>query len=88
MVDKGDSSIELAIELTQHTLRVIFATSLKEISANSDLKTKIKQSNVKILYESEILEIKGLKTAEKVIIHDLNEDEEYELFMDAVVILL
>ncbi|MCK4251522.1 Fe-S cluster assembly scaffold protein NifU [candidate division WOR-3 bacterium] len=88
VVDKGDSSIELAIELTQHTLRVIFATSLKEISANSDLKTKIKQSNVKILYESEILEIKGLKTAEKVIIHDLNEDEEYELFMDAVVILL
>ncbi|TET59935.1 MAG: iron-sulfur cluster assembly scaffold protein, partial [Candidatus Stahlbacteria bacterium] len=30
---------------------------------------------------------RGMNTVEKVLIHDLNEDEEYELFIDAVVVL-
>lgn len=87
VVDQGDRSIELAIKLTQYTPRVIYVTSQKEISANPDLKTKLNQSDVKILYESEILEIRGMSTVEKVLIHDLDEDEEYELFVDAVVLL-
>ena len=48
---------------------------------------KIKQSDVKILYESELIEIRGTNEVEKVLIHDLNEDEEYELFVDSVIIL-
>lgn len=87
VLDKGNKSIETAIELTKQTPRVVYVTAAKEISANPDLNTKLKQSNVKVLYESEILEVRGLKTAEKVIIHDLNEDEEYELYIDAVVVL-
>ena len=43
--------------------------------------------NRKILYESEILEIKGEGEVEKVLVHDLNEDEEYELFIDSIIIL-
>lgn len=87
VLDKGNKSIETAIELTKQTPRVVYVTVAKEISTNPDLNTKLKQSNVKVLYESEILEVRGLKTAEKVIIHDLNEDEEYELYIDAVVVL-
>jgi len=87
VLDKGDKSIETAIELTKQTPRVVYVTAAKEISTNPDLNTKLKQSNVKVLYESEILEVRGMNTVEKVLIHDLNEDEEYELFVDAVVVL-
>ena len=87
VLDKGDKSIETAIELTKQTPRVVYVTVAKEISTNPDLNTKLKQSNVKVLYESEILEVRGMNTVEKVLIHDLNEDEEYELYIDAVVVL-
>ena len=87
IVDKGEKAIETALELTTFTPRVVFITSTKEISANSDLKAKLKQSDVKILYESEIMEIKGEGEVEKVLVHDLNEDEEYELFIDSIIIL-
>ncbi|TET59566.1 MAG: Fe-S cluster assembly scaffold protein NifU, partial [Candidatus Stahlbacteria bacterium] len=74
VLDKGDKSIETAIELTKQTPRVVYVTAAKEISTNPDLNTKLKQSNVKVLYESEILEVRGMNTVEKVLIHDLNED--------------
>jgi nitrogen fixation NifU-like protein len=88
VMDRGDKSIKLVIELTKHTPRVVFVTGQKEIDTEPELKRKLKQSDVKILYESKILEIGGVKEVEKVRIHDLNEDEEYDLFVDAVIILL
>lgn len=87
VLDRGDRSIEIALELVAHSPRVVFETSLKEISSSHGLKMKLKQSNVKILYESEILEIKGIDDVEKTHIHNLNEDEEYELVVDSVIIL-
>ncbi len=85
VVYKDDKSIELALDLTKYTPRVVLVTHLKGITAQKDLKTRLKQSNVKILYESQILEIKGVNEVEQVRIHDLNEDEEYDLFSDAVI---
>lgn len=87
VVDKGDKSIALALDLTEYTPRVVLVTQLKSITAQKDLKTRLKQSNVKVLYESQILEVKGVNEVEQVRIHDLNEDEEYDLFSDAVIIL-
>ena len=87
VLDKGDRSQEIALNLTKLTSRVILATSSKDLVTNPELKIKLKQSDVKILYESEILEIRGTNEVEKVLIHDLNEDEEYELFVDAMIIL-
>ena len=87
ILDRGKESIEAAIKLTALTPRVVYVTSMKDVSAGSDLKTKLKQSDVKVLYESEILEITGHNVVEKVLIHDLNEDEEYELFVDSIIIL-
>jgi TusA-related sulfurtransferase len=40
-----------------------------------------------VIYESEPLEIRGSDEVEKVLVHDLDEDEEYELFVDAIIIL-
>ena len=87
VLDKGEKSIETALELTKLTPRVVFVTDSKEVAASPELKTLLKQSDVKILYESEILEIKGEGEVEKVLVHDLNEDEEYELFIDSIIIL-
>lgn len=87
VLDTGGSSLQTALELTKYTPRVIFVTPSKDISTYADLKTRAKQSDVKILYESEILEISGINVVEKVLVHDLNEDEKYELFIDALIIL-
>lgn len=87
IVDRGEQSIKAAIELAKHIPRVVFLTPGKDVSAGKELITKLKQTNVKILYESELLEIQGMRTVEKVLIHDLNEDTEYELFVDAVILL-
>jgi FeS cluster assembly scaffold protein NifU len=85
--DTGDESLELALELTNHTGRVIVVTSSKSIPGSQELKKKIKFSDVKILRQSELREIEGTNDVEKVIVHDFDEDEKYELFVDDVIIL-
>jgi nitrogen fixation NifU-like protein len=88
IVDSGDNSLELALKLTEYTGRVIVVTSAKEIPGTIEIAKKLKQSDVKILQQSELSEIKGeLDEVERVIIHDFDEDENYELFVDAVIIL-
>ncbi|MFW9819884.1 MAG: NAD-binding protein [Candidatus Thorarchaeota archaeon] len=88
IVDTGDESLELALKLTEYTGRVILVTSAKEIPGTVELAKKLKHSDVKILNESELNEIKGeLGEVEKVVIHDFDEDENYELFVDAIIIL-
>jgi len=86
IVENGEPSIELAIKLTEITGRVIFMTPLQMILATPEIKRKLKRSDVKVLLESELIEIIGDNTVEKVKVHDLNEDEEYELFVDAVIL--
>ena len=88
VVDSGDESLKLALELTKYTGRVILSTSAKGIPGNVELRKELKHSAVKILHQAELLEIKGeLDEVEKVVIHDFDEDENYELFVDAVIFL-
>ena len=47
---------------------------------------KLKKSDVKILHQSELNEVKGeLDEVEKVVIHDYDEDENYDLFVDVII---
>ncbi len=87
IIDNGDKTAEAAIEISKYTPRVVLVTQLKDLPVKSALKIKLNKTDVKVLYESKIIEIKGVKTVEKVLIHDLNEDEKYELFVDTVLIL-
>ncbi|MBA7500757.1 MAG: iron-sulfur cluster assembly scaffold protein [Clostridia bacterium] len=87
VLDRGEKSLEIALELTKQTGRVIFVASSKDIDASVTLRAKAKQSDVKFLYQSEVLEIRGTDEVERVLIHDLDEDEEYELFVDSVIML-
>ncbi len=86
--DTGDKSLELALKLTEYTGRVIVVTSAKSTPGRVEIRKKLDRSDVKILYQSELIEIKGeLDEVEKVVIHDFDEDENYELFVDIVIIL-
>jgi len=88
IVDSGDESLELALKLTEYTGRVIVVTSSKSVPGNVELRKKLKHSDVKLLQQSELIEIKGeLDEVEKVVIHDFDEDENYELFVDVVIVL-
>jgi len=87
ILDTGDKSLELALELTKYTGRVIVLTSAKNTPGSEELKKKLKLSDIKILYESELLEVKGTDDVEKAVIHDFDEDENYELFIDVVIYL-
>ena len=85
--DTGDKSLELALELTKHTGRVVVVTSSRSTPGSANLKKKLKLSDVKILHEAELLEIQGTDDVEKTVIHDIDEDENYDLFVDSVIIL-
>jgi nitrogen fixation NifU-like protein len=87
IVDTGEKSLELSIELTDFTGRVILVTNKDGIPGAEQLRKRLKFSDVKILRESKLIEIQGTNDVEKVIIHDLDEDENYELFVDAVILL-
>jgi nitrogen fixation NifU-like protein len=87
VIDSGDESLEYALELTNHTGRVIVVTSAKSVPGPLELRKKIKMSDVKMIFQSELLEILGTDDIEKVKLHDFDEDEQYELFVDTVIIL-
>lgn len=87
VVHTGDESVEAALELTSQTERVVLLTPEKEIITTSELKEELERSIVKVITESRLLEIRGEGEVEKALIHNLDEDEEYELTVDAIVII-
>ena len=87
VLDTGDRAAQLAIDLTDHTGRVVLMTSGKEPSVSSAMRSALRLSDVKILAEAQPLELRGEGELERILVHDLNEDEEYELTADAFVVL-
>lgn len=87
VLDKGPATAKLALELTKVTPRVVFLTELDTLGLPEDLIHEIKRSDVKVLYKSRLLSVGGEGEVEKVLVHDLDEENEYDLFVDAVVLL-
>ena len=85
--DTGDRAAQTAIDLTDHTGRVVLMTTGKEPSVSSAMRSALRLSDVKILAEAQPLELRGEGELERILVHDLNEDEEYELTADAFVLL-
>jgi FeS cluster assembly scaffold protein NifU len=83
----GDESVDTAINLTEVTERVILLTPDETLVISPELAEKLAASSVKVLYQSQLLEVRGEVEVEKVLIRNLDEDENYELFVDAVVII-
>ena len=87
VVDTGTGSLEMAMDLTEVTGRVVFMTVSDKLPGKDTLWSKAKRSDVKLLFLSMLLEVSGEGEVEKVRVHDLDEDEEYELFVDSVILL-
>jgi NifU-like protein involved in Fe-S cluster formation len=87
VLDTGDRAAQLAIDLTDHTGRVVLMTTGKEPSVSSAMRSALRLSDVKILAEAQPLGLRGEGELERILVHDLNEDEEYELTADAFVVL-
>ena len=87
VLDTGDRAAQAAIDLTDHTGRVVLMTTGKEPSVSAGMRSALRLSDVKLLSESQPLELKGEGELERIRVHDLNEDEEYELAADALVVL-
>lgn len=87
VLDTGDRAAQLAIDLTEHTGRVVLMTTGKEPTAGAALRSALRLSDVKLLTEAQPLALAGEGELERIRVHDLNEDEDYELTADAFVIL-
>jgi len=87
VLDKGPATAKLALGLTRVTPRVVFLTELDTLGLPEDLVGEVKRSDVKVLYKSRLLSVSGEGEVETVRVHDLDEENEYELFVDAVVLL-
>ena len=83
----GDESVDIAINLTEVTDRVILLTPDETLVLNPDLAERLARSSVKKLYQSRLLEVRGEFEVEKALIKNLDEDEDYEMFIDAVIII-
>lgn len=87
VVDTGAESLEMAMDLTEVTGRVVFMTVNKDLPGDDPLKAKAKRSDVKLLFLSKLLSVSGEGEVEKVRVHDLDEDEDYELFVDSIILI-
>jgi hypothetical protein len=87
VLDTGDDAAKLAMDLTDHTGRVVLMTTGKEPSVSPPVRSALRLSDVKVLAEAQPLELLGEGELERIRVHDLNEDEEYELTADAFVVL-
>jgi len=87
VVDTGEGSLEYAMSLIEVTGRVVFMTAGTELPGDATLRSKAKRSDMKILFLSKLMEVSGEGEVEKVKVHDLDEDEEYELFVDSLILL-
>jgi nitrogen fixation NifU-like protein len=87
VLDTGDRAAQLAMDLTDHTGRVVLMTAGKEPSVSPAVRSALRLSDVKVLVEAQPLELLGEGELERIRVHDLNEDEEYELTADVFVVL-
>jgi len=87
VVDTGANSLEYAMSLTKVTGRVVFMTAGTDLPGDNGLRSKAKRSDIKLLFLSKLIKVSGEGEVEKVTVHDLDEDEEYELFVDSLIII-
>ncbi|NMC06671.1 MAG: hypothetical protein GYA24_15745 [Candidatus Lokiarchaeota archaeon] len=86
LVKVDRKSQEFDQELTSMTGRVILMSPLKELITTDELKARVNRSDIKLLKQAEIVDVSGGSQVEKVWIHDIDENEEHDLFVYAVVV--
>ncbi|MHB8090929.1 MAG: hypothetical protein ACYDH8_04910 [Syntrophales bacterium] len=68
---RSAETCKVELSLTEHTGRVVFLSPYKKPEAKDDFRAPLKRSDVKVLYEFQLLAVLGEFEAEKVRMHDL-----------------
>ncbi len=87
IIEQHSEAIEMALNLKSLTERVVIITKAKDLNIDEETRKKIHDSKIKVLYQSQILEFAGEGDLEKIKILNLDENEEYYLFTDAVIVM-
>ncbi len=85
VVGGGNSGLEAAIDLAKVASGVTVIQFLEELTADSILIDKLNEfDNVKILYEHEVVEIKGKENVDAVVIKDRKKGEAREIAAEGI----
>jgi len=87
VIHNGDKSVKAALDLASKTSRVVLMTPETKIQTTRELAKQLESSQIKIIYSSRLREIRGDQEVERALIHDDEEDEDHEIYIDAVVIV-
>lgn len=83
----GEQALESALALENIADKLTFAYKEKDIvGIDRDIKAVKRSDRIKLLSETELVKIEGENTVEKVVLHDLDEDEDFDLVVDMVVL--
>ncbi|MEM3593982.1 MAG: Fe-S cluster assembly scaffold protein NifU [Candidatus Jordarchaeaceae archaeon] len=83
----GEQALESALTLENIADKLTFAYKEKDlVGSEKAIKTVKRSDRIKLLANTELVKIEGTDTVEKVVLHDLGEDEDFELVVDKVVL--
>ncbi len=87
IVGGGNSAVDAALSLADTADLITIAHRKDELRAVPQKLERIKAiDKIKVLYNTEVLEIAGAEKVEKVIMRDLKEDETFQQVVDSVVL--
>ncbi len=87
VVYTGDRSVEAAIDLATVTNRVVLITPAEQLDVDEEMAARLAEAGVKVITQGRVLSVSGEGEVEKVCVRNLDEDDEYDLYTDAVVLL-
>ncbi|MFB0560158.1 MAG: NAD(P)/FAD-dependent oxidoreductase [Candidatus Lokiarchaeia archaeon] len=83
----GEQALESALALENIADKLTFAYKEKELTGiDRDIKAVKRSDRIKLLSKTELGKIEGEDTVEKVVLHDLDEDEDFDLVVDMVIL--
>ena len=83
----GEQALESALALENIADKLTFAYKEKDlVGLNKDIKAVKRSDRIKLLAKTDLVKMEGTDTVEKVVLHDLDEDEDFDLVVDMVVL--
>ncbi len=87
IVGGGSSAVDAALSLIDTADLITIAHRHNELRAVGHKLDRLKASDkIKILYETELIEISGTDKVEKAVMHDMKEDETIQQVVDSVIL--
>ena len=89
VVGGGDAAMEEAMALSKYAQKVTVIHRREELKASKIMQRRVKEAkNVDIMWNSELTEVKGTDSAEKIVVKNKKTGETKELAMDGIFIAI